>query len=309
MQQHFTNKQTNTQFRSSFDYDENMRRALHHTIHRNHVVLPLSVFSRNYSSQGNMRSVASTTRNFPNILSNSAIGHMMITSRECMAFNAQTRMYAKSGRRGGGGGGGGKKGRQSDDNADSGGDGTAITEVDYKEMDSKINRYVDAFKKSMQQLNTGRANPALLENIRIKLPGGDVVTMKSVANIVVKSPRLLSVNVFEQAHVGVIDRAIRDANLDFNPQAKGNILEVPVPKMTKEIREGIVKQAKQLAETTKENLRLVRRDAMNQIKEIRKHVPKDNAFQMEKELQAFIDTWVKKVDELLEAKEKDIMQA
>lgn len=170
-----------------------------------------------------------------------------------------------------------------------------------------MNKHVEIYKSELSNVRTGRANPQLLENIKVKLDDGSTPLLKSLGAIVVKNARLLSVNVFDQKNVMLIMKAIREEDLGFNPQAKANIIDVPVPKMTMEIRESVVKMMKRNAEEKKERIRLVRRDGMNTIKKI-KNAPKDDVFRLEKEMQTITDSYIKKIDDLLMAKEKEILQ-
>lgn len=166
---------------------------------------------------------------------------------------------------------------------------------------------VDVFAYELANVRTGRANPNMIENIKVKLEDNSTVALKNLGSIVVKNARLLSVNAFDPKNVPHIIRAINDENLGFNPQAKGDTIDIPVPKMTQEIREKVVKMMKRTAEEAKEKIRLVRRDGIAIIKKI-KNAPKDDIFKLEKEVQTLTDEYTKKVDDLLLVKEKEILQ-
>lgn len=178
---------------------------------------------------------------------------------------------------------------------------------DRKDLETKMAKRVDVFAYELANVRTGRANPNMVENIKVKLEDNSTVLLKNISSIVVKNARLLSINVFDPKNVPHIIRAINDENLGFNPQAKGNTIDIPVPKMTQEIREKVVKMMKRTAEETKEKIRLIRRDGIAIIKKI-KNAPKDDIFKLEKEVQTLTDEYTKKVDDLLLAKEKEILQ-
>jgi ribosome recycling factor len=179
---------------------------------------------------------------------------------------------------------------------------------DKKDVESKMDKPLQIFKLDLNQVRTGRANPNMIENIKVKLESGETVLLKTLGSIVVKNARLLTINVFDQKNTNLIVRAIVQEELGFNPQAKQNVIDVPVPKMTLEIRDNIVKMIKRNAESTKEKIRNVRRDGMNVIKKM-KHLPKDDVFKLEKEMQTLTDDYIKKVDDLEKAKEKEILSS
>ena len=191
-----------------------------------------------------------------------------------------------------------------DDNQDS---GSTPIKFDRKDFETKMTKHVDMFKNELTTVRTGRANPQLLENIKVKLDDGSSPALRTLGAIVVKNARLLSINVFDQKNVMLIMKAVREEELGFNPQAKANVIDVPVPKMTMEIRENVVKMMKRNSEGAKEKIRSVRRDAMNAIKKM-KNAPKDDVFKLEKEMQTVTDAFVKKIDDLVAAKEKEILQ-
>jgi len=211
----------------------------------------------------------------------------------------QLRSYAKNDKNN-------KKGGKSSGGGDEEGE-TVPLKFDRKDFESKMTKHIELFKNELTTVRTGRANPQLLENIKIKLDDGSSPPLKSLGAIVVKNARLLSINVFDQKNVMLIMKSVREEELGFNPQAKANVIDVPVPKMTMEIRESVVKMMKRNAENAKERIRGVRRDGMNAIKKI-KNAPKDDVFKLEKEMQIVTDEYIKKIDDLLAAKEKEILQ-
>lgn len=105
-----------------------------------------------------------------------------------------------------------------------------------------------------------------------------------------------------------MEQAIKDTDMGFNPVKKGtNALDVPIPKLTKEIREAAVKEVKKYGEQTKENIRGVRKEGHQELKKIKKYISEDDAFEQEKDLQQLTDKFVKQVDELTKQKEQELM--
>ncbi len=183
--------------------------------------------------------------------------------------------------------------------------------ADFKALKQDLARRMDGametLKKEFQGLRTGRASPALLEPIRVEAYGS-VTPLNQVANISVAGPGLLSVQVWDKAVTKAVESAIREANLGLNPQAEGQVIRVPLPPLTAERRNDLVKAAARYAEQTRVAIRGVRRDGMEQVKgwDKKHEVSEDEAKQAEVEIQKLTDQYVKQVDATLVEKEKDI---
>ena len=183
--------------------------------------------------------------------------------------------------------------------------------ADFKALKQDLTRRMDGametLKKEFAGLRTGRASPALLEPIRVEAYGS-VTPLNQVANISVAGPGLLSVQVWDKAVTKAVESAIREANLGLNPQAEGQVIRVPLPPLTAERRNDLVKAAARYAEQTRVAIRGVRRDGMEQVKgwDKKHEVSEDEAKQAEVEIQKLTDQYVKQVDATLVEKEKDI---
>eukprot|EP01027_Heterolobosea_sp_BB2_P018216 GEZU01025701.1.p2 GENE.GEZU01025701.1~~GEZU01025701.1.p2 ORF type:complete len:144 (-),score=56.80 GEZU01025701.1:1561-1992(-) len=132
--------------------------------------------------------------------------------------------------------------------------------------------------------------------------------LSRLGQIAVKGPRNLQVNVFDKAVVSAIEKAIREADLNLNPQANGTTIQVPIPKLSKETRDNLLKLASKTVETHKERIRGVRKDGRDFLKKFEKQLPKDEFKRYEKELQDLTDKFIKKMDDVLAAKIKDIQE-
>ncbi|MXP63216.1 ribosome recycling factor [Roseomonas sp. M0104] len=176
-----------------------------------------------------------------------------------------------------------------------------------QDLSRRMDGALDSLRKEFSGLRTGRASPALLEPIRVEVYGA-VQPLVQVANISVSGPSMLSVQVWDRGATKAVEVAIRDSGLGLNPQAEGQTIRVPLPPLTQERRNDLAKQAAKYAEAAKVAVRGVRRDGMDQIKgwEKKSEIGKDEAKDWSDEVQKLTDLTIKKVDELLAEKEKDI---
>jgi len=134
--------------------------------------------------------------------------------------------------------------------------------------------------------------------------------LNQVATVGVPEPRLLTVQVWDQSQTKAVEKAIRDAGLGLNPQAEGSLIRVPVPELSTERRTELVKVAGKYAEAARVAIRNIRRDGMDAIKKLEKDkaVSEDDAKRQSEEIQKTTDGFIKKVDDLLAQKEKDVMK-
>ncbi len=157
-------------------------------------------------------------------------------------------------------------------------------------------------------LRTGRAHANLLDGIMVDAYGS-MMPITQVGNISVPEPRMLIVQVWDKGLVKAAEKAIRDANLGVNPAADGQSIRVPVPALTEERRKELVKIAGKYAESARVAVRNVRRDGMDALKKLEKDgdISKDEHHTRGEAIQKMTDEHIKKIDETLVAKEKDIM--
>lgn len=158
-------------------------------------------------------------------------------------------------------------------------------------------------------LRTGRASVNLLDSIQVPAYGG-VSPLSQVASVTVSDTRMLSVNVWDKAVVGAVDRAIRESGLGLNPVMDGQNLRIPIPPLNEERRVELTKIAGKYAEAARVAVRNVRRDGMDALKKAEKdgEISEDRHRALSDEVQKLTDAFVKRVDEALKAKEAEIMQ-
>lgn len=178
-----------------------------------------------------------------------------------------------------------------------------------QDLTRRMDGALETLKREFNGLRTGRAHPGLLEPVKVHAYGSDV-PLNQVGNVGVPEARMLTVQVWDRSLVGAVEKAIRDAGLGLNPAADGQLVRVPIPQLTTERRNDLAKTAHKYAESARVAVRGVRRDGMEQIKGFEKkhEVGEDLAKVWTGEVQKLTDAYVKRVDEALAEKEKDIRQ-
>tara|TARA_B100001057_G_scaffold457788_1_gene506383 strand:- start:3 stop:557 length:555 start_codon:yes stop_codon:yes gene_type:complete len=178
-----------------------------------------------------------------------------------------------------------------------------------QEIESKMIKSTEILKKELSGLRTGRASVGLLEPVQIEAYGSKV-PLSQVSNISVPEPRMLTVQVWDNSLVSVVENAIRTSNLGLNPMTEGSLIRLPIPDLTEERRKEIVKVASKYCEDSKIAVRNIRRDAMDSIKSLEKNkeISKDELFQNSEEIQKTTDKIIDTIDSLFIEKEKDILQ-
>ena len=173
-----------------------------------------------------------------------------------------------------------------------------------KEQMQKTLEHLD---KEFQKIRTGKANPAILDGIRVSCYGS-MSPLSQIANINTPDARQIIIQPWDKSMIQAIEKEILHANLGFNPQNNGEIIRIQVPPLTEERRREFVKQARAEAENAKIGVRNVRRDAMAETKNMKKdNIPEDTIKKFEEDLQKVTDDFIKKIDQILDQKDKDIM--
>ncbi|MEK9832758.1 MAG: ribosome recycling factor [Rhodospirillaceae bacterium] len=168
---------------------------------------------------------------------------------------------------------------------------------------------IEALKREFAGLRTGRASTSLLDNIQVDAYGA-AMPMNQVASVSVPEPRLLTVQVWDNGNIKAVEKAIIDSELGLNPQTEGNLIRVPIPELSEERREEMTKVAAKYAEQARVAVRNVRRDGMDALKKLEKdgEISQDEHRARGDDIQQMTDGHISNIDELLEAKEQEIMQ-
>ena len=180
---------------------------------------------------------------------------------------------------------------------------------DLADLGKRMDSALEVLRKELQGLRTGRASASLLEPIVVEAYGSEM-PLTQVGTVNVPEPRMLTVQVWDRGLVKAVEKAIRNSNLGLNPSVDGQLLRVPLPELTQERRNELVKVAHKYAEQTRIAVRNVRRDGMDQLKRMEKDgdISQDEHKQWSDEVQKLTDKHIDSINQLLEHKEKDILQ-
>ena len=178
-----------------------------------------------------------------------------------------------------------------------------------KETKNRMERTIEALRSELAKLRTGKASPALLDGVTVEYYGSKV-PVRQVANISAPEPRLIVIQPWERNMLAEIERAILKSDLGLNPTNDGIVIRIPIPQLTEERRHSLVKIAKKVGEDGKIVIRNIRRDANEQLKNLKKQneISEDELFKCQSEVQKITDDYIKKSDAIFSAKEKEIME-
>ncbi|MGE0336208.1 MAG: ribosome recycling factor [Gammaproteobacteria bacterium] len=177
-----------------------------------------------------------------------------------------------------------------------------------KDTQSRMDKTIESFKLELAKIRTGRAHPSLLDHVHVDFYGTSTPIGRA-ANVTVEDARTLVVTAWDKTMVSVIERAILESDLGLNPNTAGTVIRIPLPPLTQERRRDLTKVVKTEAEQAKVAVRNIRRDAMADLKELlkEKEIAEDQERKGQEEVQKLTDAHVRKVDELVAAKEQEIM--
>lgn len=178
-----------------------------------------------------------------------------------------------------------------------------------KDIVRRMDSAVEVLKKEFSGLRSGRASINLLDPVVVEAYG-QTMPLSQCGTVGVPEPRMLTVQVWDKGQVKAVEKAIANAGLGLNPQADGQLIRVPIPPLNEERRKELQKVAGKYAEAARVSVRNVRRDGMDSLKKMEKdgHLSEDEIKKHEKEVQVVTDETIKKIDELLTSKEKEIIQ-
>ena len=178
-----------------------------------------------------------------------------------------------------------------------------------KDAAERMGKCVAALKNELKKLRTGRASTNLLEHLRVDYYGSEV-PLQQVANVAVEDSRTLTVVPWEKQMVPVIEKAIMKSDLGLNPATAGTVIRVPLPALTEERRRDLSKVVRHEGENARVAIRNVRRDVMQELKEMLKEklVSEDDDHRAQDEVQKLTDKYVGEVDQVIAEKEKELMQ-
>jgi len=178
-----------------------------------------------------------------------------------------------------------------------------------KDLRRRMDGAIDSLKKEFAGLRTGRASPSLLEPVVVDAYGSKM-PLNQVGTVSAPEPRMLVVQVWDRGLSKAVDAAIREAGLGLNPQSEGQVIRVPIPPLSEERRKELIKVAHKYAEQTRVSVRNVRRDGLEDLKKREKsrEINQDQHRKLDKDVQSLTDDTIKKIDDALAQKEKEVLQ-
>jgi ribosome recycling factor len=177
-----------------------------------------------------------------------------------------------------------------------------------KDAGARMQKCVDVLKGALVKLRTGRASTAILEHVKVDYYGNDT-PLNQVASVVVEDARTLLISPWEKNMVGAVEKAILAANLGLTPNTAGTAIRINLPPLTEERRRDLIKVVKSETETARVAIRNVRRDANQDIKELGKEkmITSDEEKEAEAAIQKLTDQYIAKAEEVMAAKEKELL--
>ncbi len=178
-----------------------------------------------------------------------------------------------------------------------------------KDAGERMAKSVASLKQDLTKIRTGRAHTSLLDHITVEYYGSDV-PLNQVSNVGVEDSRTLTVTPWEKDMVKPIEKAIMNSDLGLNPASAGTVIRVPLPALTEERRKDMIRVVRQEAEGGRVAIRNIRRDAISDVKDLLKEkmIGEDEERRAEDDVQVLTDKYVAQVDELLAAKEEELME-
>lgn len=185
----------------------------------------------------------------------------------------------------------------------------ADEDYDINDLKRRMNATLQSFKSELAGLRTGRASASLMDPIVVNAYGS-TMPLNQLATVSVPEPRMISVQVWDKSMVHAVEKAIRESSLGLNPVIEGTLLRLPIPELNTERRKELVKIAHKYAEACKVAIRHIRRDGLDEIKDLEKEglLPEDVSRSYSDKVQKLTDDSVSDTDRILAAKEAEIMQ-
>ena len=184
-----------------------------------------------------------------------------------------------------------------------------MSEFSMEQLEEKIQKSENLLKEDLATVRAGRANEAIVDKVMVDYYGSPT-PLKSLANISVPEPRTLLITPFDPKSIAEIEKAINIANIGINPINDGKVVRLQIPQVTEERRKELTKTVKKMGEETKVAVRNLRRDANDKVKKLEKagDYTEDDVKDTLKEIQELTDKSIKEIDEIVAAKEKEIME-
>ncbi len=178
-----------------------------------------------------------------------------------------------------------------------------------KKSEKKMEEVIDTLKEEFKNIQTGRARPSLIEDIKVNYYG-EMTPLNQMAKISAPEARLLVIEPWDKNVIEDVEKAIMKADLGFNPNNDGNVIRINIPKLTEERRKELSGMAAEKAEDARISIREIRREGIEELEEMERNseISEDNYYRGEENMQELHDNYMEKIDELLEEKKEKIME-
>ena len=184
-----------------------------------------------------------------------------------------------------------------------------MTDKLLSESESKMKKAVEALKRNLATIRTGRASPGLIEGLMVDYFGTSM-PLNQLANISVPEARLLAIQPWDKQAISLVEKAILQANLGLNPSNDGTLIRIPIPPLTDERRQELLKMVQKRVEEGRVSIRNARRDSVDQARSLKKNkeISEDQERRAEERLQKLTDDYVRRINDAGAAKEKDLIE-
>jgi len=178
-----------------------------------------------------------------------------------------------------------------------------------KDTSTRMERCIEAYKKELGKVRTGRASFSLLDGVKVDYYG-TITPLQQVGTLSVPESRMITVTPWDVKMIGPIEKAIQAAGLGLNPSSDGKMVRIPIPPLTEERRKDLAKMVRKMAEDARVAVRNVRRESIEKLKEKekKKEISEDQIKRGQERIQKETDAFIKKVDEILKSKEQEILE-
>jgi len=179
----------------------------------------------------------------------------------------------------------------------------------HNRAEAKMKKAIESFQHELNKIRTGKASASILDGVKVNYYGS-IVPLNQAASISVPEPRLITIQPWDKSMISEIEKTILKSDLGLTPINDGHIIRLPIPPLTEERRQDLVKQTKRMGEEIKVSIRNSRREANDALKKAEKEgdISEDDARRGQGNVQDLTNDYIKKVDEMLKAKEKEIME-
>ncbi len=176
-------------------------------------------------------------------------------------------------------------------------------------VSEKMAASIEAYRRDLSKIRTGRASIALLDGIRVQAYGSPM-PLNQVATVTIPESRMLVIQPWDTQLLPAIEKAIFSSDLGLNPSGDGKVIRISIPQLTEERRKDLVKNVRKIGEEYRVAVRNIRRDAIDVLKKQKsnKEIPEDDFFKLQEETQQVTDKFIKQIDEVLAEKEKEVME-